>query len=54
MRWFLLAIALACSGALAGEADVVDVKVRRSAPGAYDFDLTVPFEFVAGTGRPYR
>lgn len=25
----------------AGEADVVDVKVRRSAPGIYDFDITV-------------
>ena len=27
--------------AFAGEADVVDVKVRRSAPGVYDFDVTV-------------
>jgi hypothetical protein len=37
---FLLACVLAGS-ALAGEADVVDVKVRRSAPGVYDFDITV-------------
>lgn len=27
--------------AFAGEADVVDVKVRRAAPGVYDFDVTV-------------
>ena len=27
--------------AMAGEADVIDVKVRRSAPGVYDFDVTV-------------
>ena len=33
--------AFAAGGALAGEADVVDVKVRRSAPGMYDFDVTV-------------
>jgi len=32
---------LAAVGASAGEADVVDVKVRRSAPGVYDFDVTV-------------
>lgn len=32
---------LASGMALAGEADVVDVKVRRSAPGVYDFDVTV-------------
>lgn len=39
-----LAVALfspAALGALAGEADVVDVKVRRSAPGVFDFDVTV-------------
>jgi hypothetical protein len=41
MRCLLIGIALACSGALAGEADVIDVKVRRSAPGTYDFDVTV-------------
>lgn len=32
---------LAAAGASAGEADVVDAKVRRSAPGVYDFDVTV-------------
>ena len=32
---------LAAGGTLAGEADVVDVKVRRAAPGVYDFDVTV-------------
>ncbi|MEO8144490.1 MAG: hypothetical protein ABI654_09770 [Betaproteobacteria bacterium] len=37
---FLL-LALAASFANAGDADVVDVKVRRSAPGIYDFDITV-------------
>jgi hypothetical protein len=37
---FLL-LAIAASFAHAGEADVVDVKVRRSAPGVYDFDVTV-------------
>ena len=36
-----LVLALAASFAHAGEADVVDVKVRRSAPGIYDFDITV-------------
>ncbi len=38
-----LAAALLLGGgaALAGEADVVEVKVRRSAPGVYDFDVTV-------------
>lgn len=39
-----LSLVLACAlaaGARAGEADVVDVKVRRSAPGVYDFDVTV-------------
>ena len=33
--------ALAAAGASAGEADVIDVKVRRSAAGVYDFDVTV-------------
>lgn len=33
--------ALATGAAFAGEADVVDVKVRRAAPGVYDFDVTV-------------
>lgn len=32
---------LIAAGAPAGEADVVDVKVRRSAQGAYDFDVTI-------------
>lgn len=36
-----LIAALGSAGAFAGEADVVDVKVRRSAPGVYDFDVTV-------------
>jgi len=36
-----LAAALAFGAAFAGEADVVDVKVRRSAAGVYDFDVTV-------------
>lgn len=31
----------AASLAAAGEADVVDVKVRASAPGVFDFDITV-------------
>ncbi len=29
------------AGAWAGEADVIDVRVRRSAPGTFDFDVTV-------------
>ena len=37
----ILAGLLFAAGALAGEADVVDVKVRRSAPGVYNFDITV-------------
>lgn len=32
---------LVLSPALGGEADVVDVAVRRSAPGTYDFDATI-------------
>jgi hypothetical protein len=41
---FLLALAITIPVvlvALAGEADVIDVKVRKSAPGVYDFDVTV-------------
>lgn len=39
---FLLALAVAMPvAALAGEADVIDVKVRKSAAGIYDFDVTV-------------
>lgn len=37
----LLLLAFASSIASAGEADVVDVKVRASFPGVYDFDITV-------------
>jgi hypothetical protein len=37
---FAACIASAAS-ALAGEADVVEVKVRASSPGVYDFDITV-------------
>ncbi|MFY9314671.1 MAG: hypothetical protein WAO95_03820 [Burkholderiales bacterium] len=40
-RFVFLLLALAAPLAHAGEADVVDVKVRRSAPGVYDFDVTV-------------
>lgn len=39
LAFLLLAIAESC--AQAGEADVVDVKVRRSAPSVYDFDVSV-------------
>jgi hypothetical protein len=41
MRLALLAFLIFGQSALAGEADVVDVKVRRSASGTYDFDVTV-------------
>jgi hypothetical protein len=41
MRVLLIALLLLAQGALAGEADVVDVKVRRSSAGTYDFDITV-------------
>jgi hypothetical protein len=46
VRTIVCGIALVCgtlvaSGAWAGEADVVAVKVRRSAAGQYDFDVTV-------------
>ena len=42
VRAFCLSLALSHgAGALAGEADVVEVKVRRSAPGVYDFDVSV-------------
>jgi hypothetical protein len=40
-RALLLALLLAVPGAHAGEADVLDVKVRRGAAGTYDFDVTV-------------
>jgi hypothetical protein len=42
IRLALLLLGLAAAAyAHAGEADVVDVKVRRSAPGVYDFDVSV-------------
>jgi hypothetical protein len=46
MRWSALAVAaafsvFAASAALADKADVVDVKVRKEAGGAYAFDVTV-------------
>ncbi len=41
MRACLLALLFVAQAALAGEADVVDVKVRRNASGTYDFDVTV-------------
>jgi hypothetical protein len=44
LRRLSLALLLTVSSianALAGAADVIDVKVRRSAPGVYDFDVTV-------------
>ncbi len=37
----LTALALAASGALAGEADVVDVKVTPESGGTFRFDVTV-------------
>lgn len=40
-RLLVLAAVLLAQGALAGEADVVDVKVRRKSSGTYDFDVTV-------------
>jgi hypothetical protein len=41
MRILLIVLLLVAQSALAGEADVVDVKVRRNASGTYDFDVTV-------------
>ena len=41
MRTVVLAILFFAQAAFAGEADVVDVKVRRNASGTYDFDVTV-------------
>jgi hypothetical protein len=41
---FAIAVAIALAAgldAIAGDADVIDVKVRRWAPGVYDFDVTV-------------
>jgi len=41
MRSLLLVALVFAQAAIAGEADVVDVKVRRNSSGAYDFDVTV-------------
>lgn len=41
MRTVLLAMLFLAQTAFAGEADVVDVKVRRNSAGTYDFDVTV-------------
>lgn len=41
-KFLLLAVCVTIAArALAGEADVVEVKVRASSPGVYDFDITV-------------
>jgi len=40
-KLLLAACLLLATAALAGEADVVDVKVRRNSAGTYDFDVTV-------------
>lgn len=37
----MISFLLLAQGAIAGEADVVDVKVRRNSTGTYDFDITV-------------
>jgi hypothetical protein len=36
-----LALMMASGSAMAGEADVVDVAVRKTSGGAYDFDVTI-------------
>jgi hypothetical protein len=41
MRNLLLAVLFVAQPAFAGEADIVDVKVRRNSSGTYDFDVTV-------------
>jgi hypothetical protein len=41
VRILLVGLLLFASAVLGGEADVVDVKVRRSSSGTYDFDITV-------------
>src|SRR3989304_2129449 len=41
MRTMLLLAVFAAQASFAGEADVVDVKLRRGASGPYDFDVTV-------------
>jgi hypothetical protein len=39
--WIVIVLMLAAGGAQAGEADVVDVEVRRSGDGIWRFDVTV-------------
>jgi len=41
MKTIVFTLLLIAQAAVAGEADVVDVKVRRNASGTYDFDVTV-------------
>jgi len=42
MRALLILLLFLAPGlTIAGEADVIDVKVRRTAPGVYNFDVTV-------------
>jgi len=41
MRTLVLGLLLIAHSAYAGEADVVDVKVRKNAAGTFDFDVTV-------------
>lgn len=42
MRGLLILMLFLVPGLVtAGEADVIDVKVRRTAPGVYNFDVTV-------------
>jgi hypothetical protein len=41
IRAAIVALAIAASSASAGEADVIDVKVRSGGPGVFDFDVTI-------------
>jgi hypothetical protein len=41
-EWIVILLMLAATGAWAGEADVVDVRVARSGDGTWRFDVTVP------------
>jgi hypothetical protein len=41
VRILLVASLLFAGATVAGEADVIDVKVRRNSSGTYDFDITV-------------
>ena len=40
-RWIVIVLLLAAGGALAGEADVVDVQVSRGGDDTWRFDVTV-------------